>query len=79
LSRVLGLSLVGHFSHETGVAVDSVGDLLETTVGELDVVGTLSVVSVSAFLVTEVVSDVVLHSIVEVVLCWPLKKKFILP
>ena len=66
---VIGLTLVADLGHEAGVAVDSVGDLLQTTVGKLHVVRPLGVVAVTGLLVAEVVTGVVvLHGIVEVVL-----------
>lgn len=66
---VLSLALIFNLSQEAGVAVHSVGNPLQSTVWKLDVIGSLSVVAITSFIVAEVVAGVVvLHGPVEVVL-----------
>ena len=64
--RILSFSFVGNFSHVSGVSINVVSDLLGTAVGKSNVVGSLSVVTVTAFLGIEVGTVVIiLDSIVE--------------
>jgi len=57
--RVLGLTLIGYFSHIASVSVDAVGNLLQTAVGQGDVVGSAGSVSVSLLVLAVVVVGVV--------------------
>ena len=60
---------VGDISDVARVAVDVVGNVLDATVGELHVVGSLGVVTVAGLLVAELVAGgVVVHGPLEVVL-----------
>jgi len=57
--RVLGLTLIGYFSHIASVSVDAVGNLLQTAIGQGDVVGSAGSVSVSLLVLAVVVVGVV--------------------
>ena len=73
---VVGVTLVLDISYVSGVAIHVVGDNLTATVGEIDEVLTLGVVSVTVLVVTEVeVSVVVLDGIVEIVVSRSLRSK----
>lgn len=68
--RVLGLPLVVNICQEARVTLDSVGDILATTIRKLHMVGALGVVAVTALLVAEVIARVVvLNGVIEVVPC----------
>ena len=73
---VFGVTLVLDVSYVSGVAIHVVGDNLTATVGEIDKVLSLGVVSVTVLVVTEVeVSVVVLDGIVEIVVSRSLRSK----
>ena len=73
---VVGVTLVLDISYVSGVAIHVVGDNLTATVGEIDKVLSLGVVSVTVLVVTEVeVSVVILDGVVEVVVSGSLSRK----
>ncbi|CAL4122063.1 unnamed protein product, partial [Meganyctiphanes norvegica] len=66
---VLSLTLIGDLSDIARVTIDGVGDLLQAAVREGHIVGTLSVVAITGFIVTKVIARVViLDSVIEVIL-----------
>ena len=77
-SGVVSLSLVGDFSHKTFVAIGVIGDMLDTTIRQVDRVGSLHVAcSVAALTSAEhSLGVVVSHGVVEGVrrdfisVCW---------
>ena len=73
---VVGVTLVLDISYVSGVAIHVIGDNLTATVGEIDKVLSLGVVSVTVLVVTEVeVSVVILDGVVEVVVSGSLSRK----
>ena len=74
---VFSFTFISNISYVSFITVDSVTNSLYTTVGKLNVVATVGVVSISFFILTKVnvaVMTVRILNSVVVVVCWVLLK-----